>query len=277
MLDFVGSLLNTGLKLFGMEKDREASSNNARIQQEQFERQMAAQKEFAQNAIQWRAADAKAAGLHPLAALGASSQSYSPIAVGATTQPSMAQTLGDMGQDITRAAGALVPKAKRDTAAVEVAQAQEVTANNLKLENMKLQNDILRSKLATVNQPGTPPGVPFPVPENKKPEERPPLMFGGRRWDTSPDTSPMKAWEDQYGDEGPVSWLLPPVMAMRDLAYNVGFNPENWRSGLLNTHADMYMKWLRGRQQFGEAWDRMRKHPVPVRRSYDFTKKLERR
>ena len=36
------------------------------------------QREFAQNSIQWRAADAKKAGVHPLAALGASTHSPSP-------------------------------------------------------------------------------------------------------------------------------------------------------------------------------------------------------
>lgn len=38
------------------------------------------QKEFAQNSIRWRVADAKAAGLHPLYALGAQGASYSPQA-----------------------------------------------------------------------------------------------------------------------------------------------------------------------------------------------------
>ena len=36
------------------------------------------QKEFAQNSIQWRVADAKKAGIHPLYAIGASSSSYTP-------------------------------------------------------------------------------------------------------------------------------------------------------------------------------------------------------
>lgn len=37
------------------------------------------QREFAQNSIQWRVADARAAGIHPLAALGAQVSGYVPV------------------------------------------------------------------------------------------------------------------------------------------------------------------------------------------------------
>lgn len=40
------------------------------------------QKEYAQNSVQWRAADAKKAGLHPLATMGYSGSSYSPVGDG---------------------------------------------------------------------------------------------------------------------------------------------------------------------------------------------------
>lgn len=49
-----------------------ATSNSA--SREEYERQ----KEFAQNSISWRVADAKRAGLHPLYALNASGATYSP-------------------------------------------------------------------------------------------------------------------------------------------------------------------------------------------------------
>jgi len=43
------------------------------------ERNRSAQREALQSGIQWRVADAKAAGVHPLFALGASPASYSPV------------------------------------------------------------------------------------------------------------------------------------------------------------------------------------------------------
>lgn len=50
------------------------------------------QRDFAQKGIQWRVADAKAAGIHPLAALGASVPSASPSFVA-----------GDLGESVARA------------------------------------------------------------------------------------------------------------------------------------------------------------------------------
>lgn len=43
------------------------------------------QREFAKHGVQWRVEDAKAAGLHPLAALGMMPASASPIAIGSNT------------------------------------------------------------------------------------------------------------------------------------------------------------------------------------------------
>lgn len=60
--------------------------------------QAALQKEFAQNGIRWKVADAKAAGLHPLAALGAQTTSYQPVSVGQDFS-----AFGQMGQDVSRA------------------------------------------------------------------------------------------------------------------------------------------------------------------------------
>lgn len=55
------------------------------------------QKEFAQNGIRWKVADAKAAGLHPVFALGGSGASYTPnpITIGGGIDPSMGQNLSN--------------------------------------------------------------------------------------------------------------------------------------------------------------------------------------
>ena len=61
------------------------TSNQAQIKAEndrEWQRNYDMQKEFAQMGIQWRVADAKAAGLHPLAALGAAPAHASPMRVG---------------------------------------------------------------------------------------------------------------------------------------------------------------------------------------------------
>lgn len=221
------ALLSAGTKLIGGFMGQQSQDEANRINEANAQRNIAMQREFAQNAIQWKAKDAEAAGIHPIYALGGSTTSFSPVSVGATGSSPLASSISSMGQDVSRAAAAHLGPTARGDAVSSVMQGQEVQANKLKIENMSLQNDILRSKLVSLNQPGTPPGVDFVVPENKKIEERPPLMVLGKRWDTNPNTSPMKAVEDQYGDDGPVSWIASTGIAANDAVYN--FNKRHSR------------------------------------------------
>lgn len=68
--------------------------------------QMDAQREFAQMGIRWKVADAKAAGIHPLYALGAQGASYSPTIVAGDSYSNTANALQSMGQSIDRAEAA---------------------------------------------------------------------------------------------------------------------------------------------------------------------------
>ncbi|QCS37408.1 DNA pilot protein [Tortoise microvirus 100] len=79
MFDFIGNIgglfhdwVGKALSWVGAEKDRKAS-------QQQFDQNLNTQKEFAQNSIQWKAADAKKAGIHPLYAMGSQAASYTPM------------------------------------------------------------------------------------------------------------------------------------------------------------------------------------------------------
>lgn len=69
---------------------RRANATNAALMREQ----MAMQEEFARYGIRWRVEDAKAAGLHPLSALGATPASYTPSVIPAENE------LSEMGQSI---------------------------------------------------------------------------------------------------------------------------------------------------------------------------------
>lgn len=106
-------------------------------------RQEKLQREFAQNGIQWKVADAKAAGIHPLAALGAQTVSYTPQAVG---DFGIGSSIASAGQDIaagihnTRTAGQKV-------------DAYTKTVQDLTLQRMGLENQILASQNAKLQQP----------------------------------------------------------------------------------------------------------------------------
>lgn len=107
----------------------------------------AAQKEFAQNGIRWRVDDAKAAGIHPLYAMGAQPMSFSPSYV---SGDSLANGFMQSGSELGRAIDAGRTAPERTQARLEA----------LSVERAELENDLLRSQIAKINQPGHPPSLP---------------------------------------------------------------------------------------------------------------------
>lgn len=122
----------------------------------------ARQKEFAQMGIRWKVEDAKAAGLHPLAAIGAAGASYSPQAVvlGEDRLGGAVQALNEMqrhGQNTNRAQAATMTEDERRLA-------------GLTLRNAELRNQLLEAQIANLRQPTNPPmptttGAPRGLPE----------------------------------------------------------------------------------------------------------------
>lgn len=98
------------------------------------------QMEFARRGIQYKVADAKEAGIHPLFALGAQTHAFTPTTVGT---PDYSAAFGKAGQDIGRAVASGLTSEKRDNLITQ----QSV----LQTENMSLQNDLLRSQIARLN------------------------------------------------------------------------------------------------------------------------------
>lgn len=125
----------------GLISSGQSQANAAKLNQLNYEHQ----KEFAQNGIRWKVADAKAAGLHPLAALGASTAQYTPAtAIGDSPDWSF---LADAGQSIGRAVDAKRTQQER----VEQQQKQDA-AFALKAENQKAENDLIRVQTASIQQ-----------------------------------------------------------------------------------------------------------------------------
>lgn len=110
------SLIASGASLFGniasgIFQHNENVANrsfSARLHAENI----AMQKEFAKNGIRWRVEDAKNAGIHPLAALGASGAMYTPSStVGASN--SDFSWLSEAGQNIGTAVGAVMTRKEK--------------------------------------------------------------------------------------------------------------------------------------------------------------------
>lgn len=97
--------------------NRKMQKQNLALMQKQIDYQ----KEYAQNGIQWRVADAKKAGLHPLYALGANTPTYTPV---------------DMTQDTN------LPNIRNPYESYQIGEMQAA-----QIENAQLQNELLRSQI----------------------------------------------------------------------------------------------------------------------------------
>lgn len=139
LLSIAGPLIGAGASLAGGALASKASASQAAYVSDMNYKQA---KEFAQNQIQWRVADAKKAGIHPLAALGASIYQGSPTAVGADTS-GLGQGLSEMGQNISRAIDSYQTRADR---AKEQEKLEKLNDLRMNLEIKKYQADLAESQ-----------------------------------------------------------------------------------------------------------------------------------
>lgn len=110
-----------------------------------------AQKEFATHGIRWKVADAKAAGIHPLFALGGNTASYSPNPIVAGDYG-----VGASGQNIGRAIEA------KQTPGERIANNwnEEISRERALLENELVRTQIASAQLALKKQAAQPPPLP---------------------------------------------------------------------------------------------------------------------
>jgi hypothetical protein len=102
------------------EATRQANELNAQLNRENQQ----LQREFAQQGIRWKVEDAKAAGLHPLFALGGAGATYTPSAIPMMADSQAGSYLRDMGQNVSRAAAAFDPEEQ----AIQQAQLRALNA-----------------------------------------------------------------------------------------------------------------------------------------------------
>lgn len=132
--DVAGGLIGAAGSILG-------GRSEAKAQKEAAAMNAASQKEFAQMGIRWKVADAKAAGIHPLVGLGASTTSFTPVHVGDSSRGDMYRELGRFGQDVSRAASATSTQTERDLAALQLQSAR------LDVEGKALDNQYRARKL----------------------------------------------------------------------------------------------------------------------------------
>lgn len=116
------------------------------------------QREFAQQGIQWRVADAKAAGIHPLYALGGAGASYSPsaVSIGTGGGSDIGADLARVGSGVSRAVAAVSSKEDRSDAAYQ-SQMRIMGLDRANLENRLLETQIAASQAALMRSQVGPP------------------------------------------------------------------------------------------------------------------------
>lgn len=271
----LGELIGGGINLINgfMNRDAQADANAANLAQARENNATQAkyaqlnldqQREFAQNGIRWKTQDAIAAGLHPLAALGAQVSSFAPISVGTSSADikSSPLDLAPMGQNISRAisAGSTAPERTDKQAA-----AVQAIATTQALEKGSLENDLLRTNIAlTRSQIGPPIPIPRPGPARstsgfavsdddlkQKPEDHPgtnivrPFGYPLR---SNPFFNDGQQFEDRYGDSEIGSTLKFGINTIADHIYT-GY-------GLLPSWDEVKTATRPARRFMGNTWRR---------------------
>lgn len=136
---------------------------------EQFSWNANLQREFAQNSIQWKVQDAIKAGLHPLAALGASGYSASPVQVDNSSAMLASQNRNDLVKGVQSYAENKLAKERMEKEAEIALQRQLAENKRIASESERNQSEIFsnwaqaQQALTMANlmaQTGTYPGMP---------------------------------------------------------------------------------------------------------------------
>ena len=118
----IGSVIGAGADL-ALSSDRDDKKEDLAVSQ--FNQNVELQREFAKNGIRWKVEDAKAAGLHPLFAIGGQGAAYAPSAV-SVGGDSVAEAMSQAGQNVSRAIQAQQTAQEREKheASIQVLRAQ---------------------------------------------------------------------------------------------------------------------------------------------------------
>lgn len=156
------SIAGSALSFFGGQSANAQAAANSQMQAD-LQRELATRSEylqqlFASNQLQWRAQDARNAGIHPVFAMGAQPIQASGHSGGISpTQPvNSMESFGRMGQDIGRAAIAVMDHEERKEALAinkerlaldSVRQVSEIDRTNAEAEYFRSQSARLRGQV----------------------------------------------------------------------------------------------------------------------------------
>lgn len=130
---------------------KKANEEAMKMQKDVANANMKMQYDFARSGLRWKMEDARAAGIHPVYALGASSNMPSPVSVGVSPDNSMADMAAGLGQNISRAVAAGGTREERALKELQLAGAKA------DLDGKIIDNSIRASQLRQLQN--VPPGI----------------------------------------------------------------------------------------------------------------------
>lgn len=229
----LGPIIGAASSLIGGIMGQNSQNAAIKSQENMAAQNIALQKEFAQSGIQWKVADAKAAGVHPLYALGANTTSFSPVSIGSPSGSPLGQGIAAAGQDLSRAMAATSNSTTR-------------LVSGLTVERSMLENELLRTQIAKAKQQIGP-----PIPDaNASPWDK---LFAGQGdatkgidWSQVVKAKPHEITPTTpgvpYGEPGPMpsvgwsktpaGWEVIPAKDYKDRAED--FGPLGWQWWLKN-------------------------------------------
>lgn len=188
---FFGSVLAAGTGLVGgiLGQGSQAAANKQ--QEAQFNANLQQQIAYATRGLTWRAEDAmeayKRTGIHPLAMLGVSGPTYSPMVSTSFGGSPIGEGIAKAGQDISRGLHATADRELRGKAL-----AIQEAALNTSAERGYLENELLKTQIASQRmrlQQMSSPAVPNPGEQ---------VNFPGVERDVIPDTTVVRTPRGGY-------------------------------------------------------------------------------
>ena len=235
MMDFgFGDVLSGISKVVGGIMGQNQADNNEQMQKDIYADQRAWQRELALSGIQMKAADARAAGISPLVALGAQTYNPSPISVGDIGRSSpLGDAIASSGQDLSRAFQAT--RSSQDKVDAFTKTTQELT-----IQKMGLENELLASQVRKANGAGLLP--PMPV-AGKQPQ----LVDGQSATNlVTVDGHPVKDEDIESKAEG-----YPSIRKQRILGIPLRANPYSSDAQDAENRYGEPGEWLQGIGNFG--------------------------
>lgn len=254
-LPFVGP---TVASLAGGLLGAEGAEDERHLQEQMHRENVALQKEFAQHGIRWRVEDAKAAGLHPLYALGAAGASYSPSSYVGGTSPKehIGRALSEAGQNLSRAVAAQETEQQRKLGAAQLKVLEGQAAKDFAMAAYYASEGARRSQGAVSSAP-FPTGTSWPggpvVQGSWQPKA--PEVEAPRTDDSAVLAGPPRSFFEEF-NMGGLNFLLPrtgggsigealeglpkaayPVM----LGYNIGHYGKDILLSILQRVQELYL------------------------------------